>query len=57
MSDNEAKALCFDFFLQNFVCPAILDPERYGITGTVPVNKLSSNNLMQIAQVRIIYIS
>jgi len=50
VSDNEAKALCFDFFLQNFVCPAILDPERYGITGTVPVNKLSSNNLMQIAQ-------
>lgn len=51
VSQEEAKALCADIFLQQFVCPAIVNPELYGVTGEVPVSDLSRSNLMQIAQV------
>ena len=51
VSSGEAKALSADFLLQNFICPAIVDPERYGITGNIPVSELTRANLMQIAQV------
>jgi len=51
VSKEEARALCADIFLQQFVCPAIVNPELYGVTGDVPVSDMSRSNLMQIAQV------
>ena len=48
---SETKALSADFLLQSFICPAIVDPERYGITGNIPVSSLARSNLMQVAQV------
>ena len=51
MSESEAKALSADFLLEHFICPAIVDPERYGISGNLPVRSMSRDNLMQVAQV------
>nr|CAB3248270.1 GTPase-activating protein and VPS9 domain-containing protein 1-like [Phallusia mammillata] len=51
VSQTEARALCTDFLLQHFVCPTIVNPELYGVTGDVPVSEITRFNLMQIAQV------
>ncbi|XP_076822378.1 GTPase-activating protein and VPS9 domain-containing protein 1-like isoform X3 [Clavelina lepadiformis] len=51
VTQAEARALCADFLLQQFVCPAIVNPELHGVTGDVPVSDLTRFNLMQVAQV------
>uniref|UniRef100_F6SXW5 GTPase activating protein and VPS9 domains 1 n=1 Tax=Ciona intestinalis TaxID=7719 RepID=F6SXW5_CIOIN len=51
VSESEARSLSADFLLHQFVCPAIVNPELYGVTGDVPLSDLTRFNLMQVAQV------
>jgi len=51
VSQSDARALCADFLLQHFICPCIVNPELFGITGDIPVSEMTRFNLMQIAQV------
>ncbi|KAG5835000.1 hypothetical protein ANANG_G00267470 [Anguilla anguilla] len=46
----EARATCAHLLLACFVCPAVVDPEQYGIVSDAPVNEASRFNLMQVAQ-------
>nr|XP_039270572.1 GTPase-activating protein and VPS9 domain-containing protein 1-like isoform X1 [Styela clava] len=51
VSHAEARALCADLMLQMFICPAIVNPELYGVSGDAPISDFTRFNLMQIAQV------
>ena len=46
----EARTLACDLLLQDFICLAIVSPERYGVTGDLPIPDKARINLMQIAQ-------
>ncbi|XP_064163125.1 GTPase-activating protein and VPS9 domain-containing protein 1-like isoform X1 [Anguilla rostrata] len=46
----EARATCAHLLLACFVCPAVVDPEQYGIVSDAPVNEAARFNLMQVAQ-------
>ena len=47
---EEARTLACDLLLQDFICLAIVNPERYGVTGDLPIPDKARINLMQIAQ-------
>jgi len=47
---DEARTLAADLLLQDFICLAIVNPERYGVTGDLPITETSRINLIQIAQ-------
>lgn len=51
VTTTEAKAMCADLVLALFICPAICDPEPYGITSDVPISYIARHNLMQVAQI------
>ena len=43
--------MCADLMFAFFICPAICDPEPYGITSDAPISYIANNNLMQVAQI------
>lgn len=45
------RAACADLVFALFICPAICDPEPYGITSDIPISHITRHNLMQIAQI------
>lgn len=47
---DEARTLAADLLLQDFICLAIVNPERYGVTGDLPITETARINLIQIAQ-------
>jgi hypothetical protein len=51
VTTTEAKAMCADLVLACFICPAVCDPEPYGITSDVPISYIARHNLMQVAQI------
>ena len=48
---TEARIICTDLVLTYFICPAICDPEPYGITSDAPISYIARHNLMQIGQI------
>ncbi|XP_063374056.1 receptor-mediated endocytosis protein 6 homolog [Cydia amplana] len=50
MPESELHGLCTDLVLNHFICPAILNPEAYGVVDA-PVSYIARTNLMQIAQI------
>ncbi|XP_046579277.1 LOW QUALITY PROTEIN: GTPase-activating protein and VPS9 domain-containing protein 1-like [Haliotis rubra] len=51
LSTGEVRATCADLIFALFICPAICDPEPYGITSDVPISHIARHNLMQMAQI------
>ena len=49
--ESEARKLCLDLVFASFICPAICDPEPYGITSDAPISYIARHNLMQVAQI------
>ena len=47
---SEVRAICADLVLTFFICPAICDPEPFGITSDAPIGYIARHNLMQVAQ-------
>ena len=47
----EARAMCADLVFAFFICPAICDPEPFGITSDAPISYIARHNLMQVAQI------
>ena len=50
-SETEARVMCADLTFTLFICPAICDPEPYGITSDAPISYIARHNLMQVAQI------
>ena len=50
VTSAEARAMCADLVFAFFICPAICDPEPYGITSDAPISYIARHNLMQVAQ-------
>ncbi|XP_070532532.1 GTPase-activating protein and VPS9 domain-containing protein 1-like [Ptychodera flava] len=48
---EEVRAMCVDMLLLLFVCPAIVNPEPYGITSDILISDVARFNLMQVAQI------
>ncbi|XP_013420311.1 GTPase-activating protein and VPS9 domain-containing protein 1 [Lingula anatina] len=51
LSTTEARTVCGDLVFAIFICPAICDPEPYGLTLDAPVSYIARHNLMQVAQI------
>lgn len=51
ISPAEVQTTCADLLFALFICPAICDPEPYGITSDIPISHIARHNLMQIAQI------
>ncbi|ESO85913.1 hypothetical protein LOTGIDRAFT_130132 [Lottia gigantea] len=51
INSQEARTACADLVFSLFICPAICDPEPYGITTDVPISHIARHNLMQMAQI------
>ncbi|XP_039620373.1 GTPase-activating protein and VPS9 domain-containing protein 1 isoform X1 [Polypterus senegalus] len=47
---TEVRAMCTDLLLVFFICPAIVNPEQYGIISDAPINEVARFNLMQVGQ-------
>lgn len=47
----DAQAICADLVVTYFVCPAVCDPEPYGITSDAPIGYIARHNLMQVGQI------
>ncbi|MEE6457888.1 hypothetical protein FKM82_000085 [Ascaphus truei] len=47
---GEVKAMCTDLLLTCFICPAIVNPEQYGIISDAPINEVARFNLMQVGR-------
>nr|XP_033816141.1 GTPase-activating protein and VPS9 domain-containing protein 1 isoform X4 [Geotrypetes seraphini] len=47
---GEVKAMCTDLLLVCFICPAIVNPEQYGIISDAPINEVARFNLMQVGR-------
>uniref|UniRef100_T1IJR9 Receptor-mediated endocytosis protein 6 homolog n=1 Tax=Strigamia maritima TaxID=126957 RepID=T1IJR9_STRMM len=48
---REAGAMCADLLFSFFICPAIVNPEPYGIISDTPISYIARFNLMQVAQI------
>lgn len=48
---TEVDSVCVDLVFSYFICPAILNPEPYGIAADAHVSPIARHNLMQIAQI------
>uniref|UniRef100_A0A8C5QI09 GTPase-activating protein and VPS9 domain-containing protein 1 n=1 Tax=Leptobrachium leishanense TaxID=445787 RepID=A0A8C5QI09_9ANUR len=46
----EVRAMCTDLLLACFICPAIVNPEQYGIISDAPINEVARFNLMQVGR-------
>lgn len=47
---KEIHAMCTDLVFTYFICPAIVNPEPYGITDA-PISYIARFNLMQVGQI------
>ncbi|XP_063753383.1 GTPase-activating protein and VPS9 domain-containing protein 1 isoform X7 [Eleginops maclovinus] len=47
---DEVRTMCTDLLLTCFICPAIVNPEQYGIISDAPINEVARFNLMQVGQ-------
>uniref|UniRef100_A0A7N4NZJ1 GTPase-activating protein and VPS9 domain-containing protein 1 n=1 Tax=Sarcophilus harrisii TaxID=9305 RepID=A0A7N4NZJ1_SARHA len=47
---GEVRAMCTDLLLACFICPAIVNPEQYGIISDAPINEVARFNLMQVGR-------
>ena len=43
--------MLIDFLLNFYVCPAIVNPERYGIVGDASISDIARFNMSQVAKV------
>ncbi|XP_023687291.2 GTPase-activating protein and VPS9 domain-containing protein 1-like isoform X1 [Paramormyrops kingsleyae] len=50
MGPAEARAVCANLLLTCFVCPAVINPEQYGIVSDAPINEAARFNLTQLGQ-------
>lgn len=50
---GEVRAMCTDLLLACFICPAIVNPEQYGIISDAPINEVARFNLMQVRSLNI----
>uniref|UniRef100_A0A8C4QYH3 GTPase activating protein and VPS9 domains 1 n=1 Tax=Eptatretus burgeri TaxID=7764 RepID=A0A8C4QYH3_EPTBU len=48
---GEARAVCTDLLLPCFICPALVNPEQYGVISDAPINEVARFNIMQVGQV------
>lgn len=46
-----ARKLCCDLIMSLYICPALCDPEPYGIISDIQITPVARHNLMQIAHV------
>ncbi|KAM4696942.1 GTPase-activating protein and VPS9 domain-containing protein 1 isoform 2-T2 [Rhinophrynus dorsalis] len=47
---GEVRSMCTDLLLACFICPAIVNPEQYGIISDAPINEVARFNLMQVGR-------
>lgn len=47
---EQVFALCVDLVITSFICPAIVDPESYGILDA-PISYIARFNLIQVAKI------
>ncbi|KAG8447834.1 hypothetical protein GDO86_015080 [Hymenochirus boettgeri] len=47
---GEVRTMCTDLLLACFICPAIVNPEQYGIISDAPINEVARFNLMQVGR-------
>ncbi|XP_073446842.1 GTPase-activating protein and VPS9 domain-containing protein 1 isoform X4 [Dendrobates tinctorius] len=47
---GEVRSMCTDLLLTCFICPAIVNPEQYGIISDAPINEVARFNLMQVGR-------
>ncbi|KAJ8379666.1 hypothetical protein SKAU_G00004440 [Synaphobranchus kaupii] len=47
---GEVRTMCTHLLLTCFICPAVVNPEQYGIISDAPVNEVARFNLMQVGQ-------
>eukprot|EP00079_Xenopus_tropicalis_P038374 XP_017952145.1 PREDICTED: GTPase-activating protein and VPS9 domain-containing protein 1 isoform X7 [Xenopus tropicalis] len=47
---SEVRSMCTDLLLTCFICPAIVNPEQYGIISDAPINEVARFNLMQVGR-------
>ncbi|XP_069465522.1 GTPase-activating protein and VPS9 domain-containing protein 1 isoform X6 [Ambystoma mexicanum] len=45
---GEVRAMCTDLLLACLICPAVVNPEQYGIISDAPINEVARFNLMQV---------
>ncbi|XP_066584150.1 GTPase-activating protein and VPS9 domain-containing protein 1 isoform X2 [Prorops nasuta] len=50
VDSKEVHAICTDLVFTYFICPAIVNPEPYGITDA-PISYIARFNLMQVGQI------
>lgn len=50
ITDRELHVICTELVLNNFICPAIVNPEAHGVL-EVPVSYIARFNLIQVAQI------
>lgn len=43
-----ARKLCCDMIMALYICPAICDPEPYGVVTDVQISTVARHNLMQV---------
>lgn len=48
---GEVRSMCTDLLLTCFICPAIVNPEQYGIISDAPINEVARFNLMQVGHI------
>lgn len=46
---GEVRTMCTDLLLTCFICPAIVNPEQYGIISDAPISEVARFNLMQVS--------
>lgn len=51
---GEVRTMCTDLLLTCFICPAIVNPEQYGIISDAPINEVARFNLMQVSGARLV---
>ncbi|XP_033643277.1 GTPase-activating protein and VPS9 domain-containing protein 1-like [Asterias rubens] len=48
---SDVRSTCADLLMNFFICPAIVNPEPYGITTDVMISSTARFNLMQVGQI------
>jgi len=49
-TSEQARAICADLVMASFICPAVCDPEPYGITSDAPIGYIARHNLIQVLE-------
>ncbi|XP_033115649.1 GTPase-activating protein and VPS9 domain-containing protein 1-like isoform X2 [Anneissia japonica] len=51
VDQTEVRAMCGDLLLTCFICPAIVNPEPYGVASDILISEVARFNLVQVAQI------